>query len=600
MSRSPFATRRPGRGVSTPLPFLLAFCGIAAVAEAGPALIWDLQKVRGETVYEHGFSLDEDASVRVLAVSGGSPDLPDLVTYGWILDAGSREVMWSQTLEGSRRTEERGEYVADLLVDLPAGDYIAYYSAVSRYFLGERAFEILGRRIGAWSSTGGVRFDWDEYGRARRFRFMLTVADQDFNDSALRAFDPATPRGPALVRFAPLGDDASERVAFRLHRDLEIEVLGLGEYDEQHEVYVDRAWITDAATGEEVWTVDEDDAWHAGGATKNHQYRTLLELDAGTYILHAYTDDSHSFERWNDAPPWDPRAWGVTVRAAMPEDDDQLELVPDPVEDRLVARIDRVGDVSYVRKAFEVLRPVRVRVVGTGEIDITEKPRYADFGWIERMPDGERIWTMDGDEGEHAGGAYKNRRVESFLELEPGAYVVAYLTDGSHAFPDWNAGRPAEPDLWGVSVYADEPLDGETIRAVDVKDVAPEILALAPTGDGTHRTQEVTLTRPYRFRVVAIGEGLSGRMYDYGWIEELERGGEVWRMSFRDTRHAGGASKNRMVDTVIDLEPGHYRVHYETDGSHSFEGWNASRPDHPELWGIVLYRAESGPSLTLP
>jgi hypothetical protein len=576
---------------------VLAIAGSTAAATAEPPLIWDLREVRGPAVYEHGFTLTADASVKILAVSGGTPDLPELVTYGWILDARNREVMWSQSIENSNFDREQKEFVADLLVDFPAGDYIAYYAAVDRSFPGEHTLEILGRRIAAWWSRVGDRHRWDEVGSPRRFRFRLAVADPDLDAGAVRPFDPDTPPVGALVHLAPLGDRASERVGFAVPDRTEVEVSGLVEYDDHHEVYVDRAWITNASTGEEVWSVDPGEAWHAGGAAKNHQYRTFLDLDAGTYILHAYTDGSHSFERWNDAPPWDPRSWGVTLRDRGTGDGPELRLVSDPLEDRLVAQIDRVGDASFVRKAFEVLNPIRVRMEGVGEIDPTEKPRYADFGWLERLPDGERIWTMDGQEGVHAGGAYKNRRVTSRLDLDRGIYILAYVTDSSHSYPNWNSGRPDEPDRWGVSIYADQPLDGEMVRTVDVKEVSPEILALAPTGDSTHRTQEITLTRPYRFRVVALGEGVGGRMYDFGWIENADGGTDVWRMSFRDTRHAGGASKNRVADTILDLDPGRYRVHYETDGSHSFEHWNSSRPDHPELWGIVLYRADAGPTL---
>jgi hypothetical protein len=39
---------------------------------------------------------------------------------------------------------------------------------------------------------------------------------------------------------------------------------------------------------------------------------------------------------------------------------------------------------------------------------------------------------------------------------------------------------------------------------------------------------------------------------------------------------------------VISLDAGSYLVYYLSDGSHSWSDWNATKPDHPEAWGITL------------
>ena len=59
-------------------------------------------------------------------------------------------------------------------------------------------------------------------------------------------------------------------------------------------------------------------------------------------------------------------------------------------------------------------------------------------------------------------------------------------------------------------------------------------------------------------------------------------------MDYRDTGHAGGDRKNRIVDKVIHLEKGSYVVHFVTDDSHSYRHWNSSAPFDPEHWGITL------------
>ena len=49
-----------------------------------------------------------------------------------------------------------------------------------------------------------------------------------------------------------------------------------------------------------------------------------------------------------------------------------------------------------------------------------------------------------------------------------------------------------------------------------------------------------------------------------------------------------GAQKNRMVNTTLLLPAGKYRVHYVSDGSHSFWNWNADPPYEAEMWGITV------------
>ena len=103
-----------------------------------------------------------------------------------------------------------------------------------------------------------------------------------------------------------------------------------------------------------------------------------------------------------------------------------------------------------------------------------------------------------------------------------------------------------------------------------------------------HRSQRFTLRTSTRVRVYALGEGVGGRMADYGWIEQANSGDVVWEMTYPNTGKAGGADKNRVFDGEILLEPGTYVVHYVTDYSHSFGNWNARPPLDLRSWGITV------------
>jgi CubicO group peptidase (beta-lactamase class C family) len=106
--------------------------------------------------------------------------------------------------------------------------------------------------------------------------------------------------------------------------------------------------------------------------------------------------------------------------------------------------------------------------------------------------------------------------------------------------------------------------------------------------DDANKQIEFDLPRTQSVRVFAIGEGQGGEMFDYGWIESAETGKAVWEMKAPETGHAGGAEKNRIVDAVVTLRAGKYKLHYKSDDSHSFDNWNSLPPDI-NFWGIALY-----------
>jgi hypothetical protein len=99
-------------------------------------------------------------------------------------------------------------------------------------------------------------------------------------------------------------------------------------------------------------------------------------------------------------------------------------------------------------KRFQTTGRTRVRLIAIGEGVGGE---MADFGWLEREG-GDVVWKMNFKDTERAGGDNKNREVRALLELPPGTWDLHYVTDGSHAFGDWNAAPPLQPHLWGITL----------------------------------------------------------------------------------------------------------------------------------------------------
>jgi CubicO group peptidase (beta-lactamase class C family) len=107
--------------------------------------------------------------------------------------------------------------------------------------------------------------------------------------------------------------------------------------------------------------------------------------------------------------------------------------------------------------------------------------------------------------------------------------------------------------------------------------------------DKEDKTVAFSLAKSQDVRIFAIGEGQPGEMFDYGWIEDADKGSRVWEMQEPKTLHAGGAGKNRKVDVVITLPAGNYKLRYKSDDSHAFDHWNSLPPDI-NFWGIAVYK----------
>lgn len=116
----------------------------------------------------------------------------------------------------------------------------------------------------------------------------------------------------------------------------------------------------------------------------------------------------------------------------------------------------------------------------------------------------------------------------------------------------------------------------------------PVIAEINNVGDNEYRAAQFTLTENTPVRIYGIGGGNPPGMFDFGGIENTDTGKLVWLMAFGETVHAGGSVSNRLVDRVISLPPGTYRLHFKTDAIHSLAGWTALPPDH-SFWGISLY-----------
>lgn len=588
----------------------LAFPG----ALAAQSVLVDIHDLTPREHRYEGFVLASPQSVRIEAVGAepwrerrdrdrnrnswqGPEDERDVwPAAAWVLNARTREVVWDLRTARTERSDDGLHHFAGTL-SLPAGVYEAHYAsfaATSFWSDGNWSLREILRGLGRRSRTERYGGPYVDDGAFREFALVIRgdgrpARDADLED-ALHVFT-----GNAIATLHPAGPDSSDRYGFQLSRPTDVDVYAEGELRRDGDF--DYAWIMNADTRQRVWTMTWRETEHAGGANKNRVERATIHLPAGRYVAYFVTDDTHHPGEWNAVPPVDPERWGLTLRvtdAAARAAVRAFAYEPVPAGQAIVSLVG-IGDDESRSEGFTLKQPLEVAIYAMGE---GRDGDMYDYAWIVDARTRHRVWTMDYAATAHAGGADKNRLYEGTLRLDAGSYLVYYRSDGSHSAREWNAARPAESRYWGVSIFpARGTLDRNIVTAYDrTAGRGGAVLAeLVRVGDNERERATFTLDRETDVQVYALGEGVSGDMVDYAWIEAQGSGRVVWEMTYRATEHAGGARKNRVFDGTIKLPAGTYVLRYESDGSHSYEDWNDDPPDDPEGWGVTVRRATPTP-----
>lgn len=587
--------RRPAWSIAAAAA-ILALRTATAAAQAGGTLV-DLHGLSPRELKSQAFSLAAPQDLRIEAVGAEATSRWAQFTQvmktmwqgeqrknqaaawsgnAWILDLKTRQVVWelsaAPTSSGARNSR-----VFNGTVKLPEGSYAAYYSAFPD---------------GEYWSESDRKADrqWHWFGDQPVDAFKLVVRG---NGQRLPAADVDRLRkastADAIVSLGGAGPERFEQAGFELSKPTEVSVYALGEAREDGEF--DSGWITNADTRAKIWSLGWRDSEAAGGAAKNRVTTLKRTLPAGRYAAFYATDDTHDPSEWNAPPPHDPESWGLTIavhdgaaRAAVRRF--PYELVP---QSATILAVTRVGNSESRKQGFTLNRAMDVRIYALGE---GRDGRMYDYGWITSGESRRRVWEMRYADTQAAGGASKNRLVDTTVHLDTGSYIVHYISDDSHSADDWNSAAPPDGRRWGITVLsAGGPVDRTAIGPYAENPDTSMLAQLTEVRDDDQKRKRFTLDREATVRIHAVGEGSGGEMHDYGWIEDTKTGRRVWEMTYRTTEHAGGAAKNRVFDGTIKLPAGEYTVYFETDGSHAFGDWNAAPPDDPEEWGITVRAA---------
>jgi len=567
---------------------ILIFGFSATTAWSQDRVLTDIREILPSEIKVEGFKLNSRQSVNVEAVGFRARGVSSF-TRAWILNAATREVVWDMDEAGSY--EMNGKLVEyKEALRLPRGSYEVYYSSNPSFVWHKKEHDNFFKRwFEDFFNDESDEEIYDEYRQEwREFRIVVRGNGERVGESSLNQlrgeFDAGT-----FISMVGLRNDEYLRQGFQLNRPMNIRIYAIGEADDDGTY--DYGWIIDAKTRDKIWKFTYRNSDHAGGAKKNRMIRKSFSLPRGKYVALFVTDGSHSYHNWNSPPPYDPSYWGLSLKVS-PEMRNDVKLFDyDGFEqENVIVSFSRMRNDEFRSERFTLKRDLDVRVYALGEG--TRKQMY-DYGWIVDANTHDKVWEMQYFNTEHAGGGDKNRLFDDVVRLSKGSYEVYYVTDDSHSYWDWNVSPPYDREGWGITLAAVD----EDFERDDVTDFEPEnrdnILAqLVRIRNYERQRARFRLERDTRVRIYAIGEGKSGRMYDYGWLENMERDRVVWEMTYRQTRHAGGAEKNRVFDDSIFLRKGEYTLFYESDDSHSYGNWNSPPPSDPNNWGVTVYRID--------
>jgi hypothetical protein len=231
--------------------------------------------------------------------------------------------------------------------------------------------------------------------------------------------------GVTIAEISDLRTGDLEAVGFTLNKDAEvdIEVVGLRPYRSRS--LCAYAWIIDSETRKPVWEMSRRESDRVDGSKVLRRQEEVESLPAGSYELYYvvreagfwYRRDRNFFDvigsLFDDEDDYRIRRRDVDrcyvsicsdeVRAG---DFDTFE--PDGGFPDALIRHNGLGDEEFIKTAFELSRPLSLRIYAL--VELPESYRTpVDHAWIIDNDSRDRVWEVEKRDVDDAGGGEKNQ-----------------------------------------------------------------------------------------------------------------------------------------------------------------------------------------------
>ncbi len=274
--------------------------------------------------------------------------------------------------------------------------------------------------------------------------------------------------------------------------------------------------------------------------------------------------------------------------------------------------LDDFGPRQVKSQSFALATPQDVQIEATGAestgktgwaASMGEKngkpvPPWSGNAWILNLQSRQVVWELR--EASTTSGSRGLREFKGSVRLPAGSYTAYYASfpDGEYWTDDnakqksdrkwhWFGDDPVESFKLGIRGKG-QILSPDEIDRLRASQGASAIVSLRGRFHEQFEESGFALAKPTEVQISAEGEAREDGEFDFGWIINADTHAPVWRFSWRDSKPAGGAPKNRQVTTSLLLPAGRYAAFYATDDSHDPSEWNAQPPRDPEAWGLTV------------
>jgi len=160
----------------------------------------------------------------------------------------------------------------------------------------------------ASGNSGLVKFDT----KNKTKQFIPTFGTRTYDLRLLAFIDTLNTKSNPIAKITEVGDYQDLKKEFKLDKQTEVMIVSAGE-GQNNVLMFDYGWLLDAKS-DTLWSqTDYKESFYLGGLAKNRITVGIITLNKGNYTLRYKSDDSHSYGKWNAAPPIDSTLWGIQV-----------------------------------------------------------------------------------------------------------------------------------------------------------------------------------------------------------------------------------------------------------------------------------------------
>jgi hypothetical protein len=423
--------------------------------------------------------------------------------------------------------------------------------------------------------------------------------------------------GEAAVLIENVDPTSLKSHSFELSRPVRMAVAATGSFEDPGGAGGDTAlaaygWIVRRNEGSVFWRLSAANARRQRGTLA--EATDTLDFQPGVYDVYfaSYGDPEvrtaaprprslgGRFRRIlsRDGRAWvgDAGRWMISVTPVVETDADAISMRGDAPEEMLPgAELLWNGASASPGERQTWMFEVRAPGARVALRAVADAPSgaFAARAALERVGGGggDTLWSLREAATRWAGGARRNRQADTTIALQRGLYRVSFVDTGRHAWGEWAANPPFIPSSWGLTLAAVDGASASAVSALNPWSSLPRLASFSCVGPSADRRLTFTIRDSLDVQVHALGEVTGSTVHDGARLLRWSGGdpSPVWEMVAEETRHGGGAEKNRIGEATLSLTPGRYTLAYYTDSSHDCTDFNSEAPENPSRWGATLF-----------